>query len=239
MRIDQQPAFILHARAYRETSLLLEAFTRDHGRVGLVARGVRKEKTRQPRALLQPLVPLTLSWTGAGELATLVGAEGEGEALALAGEGLLCGLYLNELLLRMTERADPHAPLFDAYALALRRLAGAEPASWTLRRFERDLLDQLGYGIDLATDAQSGSALEADAGYGYRHEIGIVPWRGAADGPRVAGSALLALALDRQPDDAQLPALRRLLRHVISGHLPGGELQSWKLLADAPLRRGE
>lgn len=239
MRVDQQPAFVLHARAYRETSLLLECFTRDHGRIGLVARGVRKEKSRTPRALLQPLVPIQLSWSGGGELATLTGIDSEAGSPPLGGEALLCGLYLNELVLRMTQRHDPHVELFSAYALALQRLGGAQPPAWTLRRFERDLLDQLGYGVNIAVDASSCQALDPDADYGYRREIGTVPWRGAADGPRIKGAALIALARDEMPAESELGPLRRWMRHVIAGHLEGGDLQSWKLLGGAALRRGE
>jgi DNA repair protein RecO (recombination protein O) len=230
MRIDQQPAFILHARAYRETSLLLECFTRDHGRIGLIARGVRKERSRQPRALLQPLVPVSLGWAGTGELATLTGVEPRGEALTLAGESLLCGLYLNELMLRLTMRQDPHPKLFAAYAETLDRLARGESAAWTLRRFERDLLDHLGYGLDLTVDAQGGGDIEASQFYAYRHELGAVVWRGPSDGPRASGAALLALSADRKPADAELAQLRRWMRAVIAAHLDGGELQAWKLL---------
>ena len=239
MRIEQQPAYILHSRAYRETSLLLECFTRDHGRIGVVARGVRRERSRTPRALLQPLVPIELSWSGSGELATLIGVESAAASPPLVGEALLCGLYLNELLLRMTQRHDPHAELFAAYARAVERLADAQPSAWTLRRFERDLLDRLGYGVNVAIDASSGVALDPAADYGYRRELGTVPWRSAADGPRIKGAALLALARDQMPPESDWGSLRRWMRHVIAGHLEGGELKSWKLLGAIPLRRGD
>jgi DNA repair protein RecO (recombination protein O) len=239
MRVEQQPAFVLHARAYRETSLLLECFTRDHGRIGIVARGVRKERSPLPRALQQPLVPLSVSWSGGGELATLTGVEAGDAQAALAGDRLLCGLYLNELVLRMTLRLDPHADLFDVYAATLRLLAEAPEPAWTLRRFERELLERLGYGASLTVDALSGESIDAAREYGYRHEIGTVPWRSAADGPRVSGTALLALVADSLPSPQDLRALRRWMRAVIAGHLEGGVLQSWKLLAEAPLRRGE
>lgn len=234
MRIEQQPAFILHARPWRETSLLLECFTRDHGRVGLVARGVRRERSRLPRALLQPLTPVSLGWSGAGELATLTAVDARDEALSLAGESLLCGLYLNELVLRLTVRQDPHPDLFSVYALTLRRLAEREPPGWTLRRFERDALDLLGYGLNLSVDAASGQPLDEGEAYGYRHESGPARWRGVADGPKVSGAALRALAEDRMPPDADLAPLRRWLRGVIAAHLDGRELQAWKLLAAGP-----
>lgn len=237
MRIDQQPAFILHGRAYRETSLLLECFTRDFGRVGLVARGVRRERSRTPRALLQPLNPVALSWSGGGELATLTGVEALESPPPLAGELLICGLYINELVLRLTMRNDPHGDLFAAYARTLERLSAGETASWTLRRFERDLLDRLGYGVDLTVDAASGMPIEPSVEYGYRHELGPVPWRSTADGPRVPGAALLALAADAQPRERELSALRRWMRTLIRAQLGGSELQAWKMLGARPRAR--
>jgi DNA repair protein RecO (recombination protein O) len=239
MRVEQQPAFVLHGRAYRETSLLLECLTRDHGRVGLVARGVRTQRSRLPRALLQPLIPLSLSWTGAGELATLTAAEGIDAPPVLSGEALLCGLYLTELVLRLTMRQDPHGDVFDSYALTLQRLARGESPAWTLRRFERDLLEQLGYGLNLGTDAASGAALDPFGQYGYRHESGPTLWRTSADGPKVSGAALLALAADTRPADADLVALRRWMRGIISGLLDGRELESWKLLASPAPRSSD
>lgn len=236
MRIEQQPAFILHTRPYRETSLLLECFTRDFGRIGLVARGVRKERTRLPRALLQPLVPVAMGWSGGGDLVTLTGVEARGGPLQLGGDLLLCGFYVNELMLRMTMRQDPHADLFEAYGHTLERLASGDNPAWTLRRFERDLLDEIGYGVDLAIDAQSGARVDPTQGYGYRHESGPVPWRSAADGPRISGSALLALALDQRPVDEDLAQLRRWMRAVITAHLDGGELRAWRLLGELPGR---
>lgn len=239
MRVEQQPAFVLHGRAYRETSMLLECFTRDHGRIGLVARGVRKEKSRLPRALLQPLTPISLAWSGTGELGTLTAIEARADPLVFVGEPLLCGLYLNELLLRLTVRQDAHAELFAAYAQTLERLASGEATAWTLRRFERDLLEHLGYGLNPTIDAQTGTSVEATAIYGYRHELGPVLWRSGADGQKVSGATLLALAMDIKPADAELPSLRRWMRGVIAAHLDGAELQAWKLLSDASLRQRE
>lgn len=239
MRVENHPAFVLHGRPYRETSLLLECFTRDYGRIGLVARGVRKEKSRLPRALLQPLTPVSLGWSGGGELATLTAAEARADPLMLAGETALCGLYLNELMLRLTMRQDAHPELFDAYERTLERLAHGDAPAWTLRRFERDLLDQLGYGLNPAVDAQAQGPVDAQGVYGYRHELGSVRWLSVADGPKVSGATLLALAADRKPADPDLPSLRRWMRAVIAAHLDGAELQAWKLLSDVTLRQRE
>lgn len=230
MRIEGQPAFILHSRAYRETSLLLECLTRDHGRVGLVARGVRRERARIPRALLQPLTPVQLGWTGRGELATLNQVDAVAAGFELQGDALLCALYLNELVLRLVPRADPHPQVFAAYLETLARLARAEPLAWTLRRFERDLLAQLGYGLVL--DAQGdGAAIDPGGDYAYRPEYGAMAWRDTHDGVRLRGAALLALAQDREPAAGDLPALKRLMRAAIAQHLGGVELRAWSMLA--------
>jgi DNA repair protein RecO (recombination protein O) len=238
MRVDQQPGFVLHARAWRETSLLLEVLSRDHGRVGLVARGVRGARTRTPRALLQPLVPLSLSWNGQGELATLTAVEAAGGELVFAGEALLCGLYLNELVARMLPRNDAHPEIFAAYATTLGRLERGKAPSWHLRRFERDLLADLGYGMVLEREAETDAPVDPERDYAYRFDTGPVPWRGASDGLKLRGAALLALAADCEPPAEDLAALRRLMRALIAHHLDGAGLRAWSLFSDAQVRGG-
>lgn len=230
MRVEDQPAFVLHARPYRETSLLLDALTRDHGRVGLVARGVRRERARWPRALLQPLVPLRLGWVGAGELVTLSAVDASSQPIALVGEALLCAIYVNELTLRLIERHDPNPDLFALYAQTLVRLGERGAIGWTLRRFERDLLTELGYALLLDAEADGGMPIVTDVDYVYVPEHGPVAWCGQSGALRVRGSALLALADDRQPEAADLAVQRRLLRAVIQHHLGGRTLRSWNLL---------
>lgn len=231
MRIEQQPAFILHARPYRETSLLLEVFTRDHGRVGLVARGVRRERSRLSRGLLQPLQPLLLDWVQRGELGTLTSADATGSPLPLSGDALLPALYVNELVLRLCGRGDPHAGAFAAYAQCLARLAWDEDAAWTLRRFERDFLAEIGYALALLR-AMDGTPVEEGNEYDYDPAEGPGPWREGRQGVRVSGDALRALARDRRPPSAQLAQLRRLTRAIVR-HLAGGDLNAWKLGAAA------
>ncbi|WP_243041096.1 DNA repair protein RecO [Dyella sedimenti] len=236
MRIEQQPAYVLHSRPYRETSLLLECLTRDYGRIGVVARGVRRERSRLQRAQLEPFQPLLLDLLFRGELATLQAAEAGGGSGRLVGDAGLAGLYLNELVVRLTGRQDPHPELYGAYALALPRLAGPEPLAWTLRRFERDLLEALGYGLQLESEAESGEPLDAGGSYRYHVEQGPSPCRpGTAHALR--GSDLLALAQDRMPDAAGLSALRSMMREVIRFHLGGGELRAWHVLGAAMSRR--
>ncbi|NCT66278.1 MAG: DNA repair protein RecO [Rhodanobacteraceae bacterium] len=227
MHFTQQAAFILHTRPYRETSLLVEAFTREHGRVGLVARGVRRERSRLPRGVLQPLQPLSLDWVARGELGTLTAAETSGASLALAGDGLLAAMYLNELVLRLSGRNDANPVAFDAYARCLPLLADEGGRAWTLRRFERDFLASLGYALAL-THTAHGAAIEAAADYVWDPASGAEPWRAGTPFPRISGAALLALARDERPDSEHLAQLRRLARATIR-HLVGGDLAAWSM----------
>ncbi|NII54787.1 DNA repair protein RecO [Luteibacter sp. SG786] len=229
MRVEQQPAFVLHARPYRETSLLIECLTRDHGRIGVVARGVRKERARLQRAQLEPFQRVELDLLMRGELATLRAAEPSGAVLRLVGDAGLAGLYLNELVVRLTGRQDPNPELFALYELALQRMAAREPLAWTLRRFERDMLDALGYALQLDADALDGEPLDPAATYFYDPESGPMPGR-AGDPRAIRGADLLALAQDMAPDTAGLASLRRMMRQVIAFHLGGGELRAWRVL---------
>jgi DNA repair protein RecO (recombination protein O) len=233
VRIEQQPAFILHARPYRETSLLIEAFSRDHGRVGLVARGVRRERSRLPRGVLQPLQPLLLSWIARGELGTLTGAEVASTPFTMSGDALLAAMYINELVLRLGARSDAPTHAFAAYAQCLARLAHDADMAWALRRFERDFLADIGYALAL-THTVTGEPVEADVDYLYDPDSGASKWREGAGWPRMSGAALLALDRDERPTTDQLAQLRRLVRATVR-HLLGSELNAWALSA-RPLR---
>jgi DNA repair protein RecO (recombination protein O) len=229
MRVQQQPAFILHARPYRETSMLAECLTRDHGRIGVVARGVRREGARTQRAQLEPFQRVELDLLMKGELATLRSAEPSGAVLRLTGDAGLAGLYLNELVVRLTGRQDANPELFAFYDRTLRRMAAGESLAWTLRRFERDMLDALGYGLQLDIDAIDGSPLDPSLVYFYDPESGVLPGR-TGDQRAIRGADLLALATDTPPDNAGLSSLRRMMRQVITFHLGGGELKAWRVL---------
>ena len=236
MRLEQQPAYVLHARAYRETSLLLECLTRDHGRIGVVARGVRRERAKLQRAQLEPFQPIALDLLLRGELATLRAAEPVGLPLRLAGDAGLAGLYINELVVRLTARQDPLPELFEAYARTLGRLHANEPLAWTLRRFERDMLEAIGYGLQLSFDGEHGEAIDPDVNYRYEAEAGAIA-SGRDERHTVRGEDLLALGEDRCPEPNGLIALRRMMRQVIGFHLGGGELRAWRVLGQALTRR--
>lgn len=221
MRVQFEPAWLLNARPYGETSLLLEAFTGQHGRIGLIAKGARGPKSKT-RALLQPLQPLLLSWRQSGELAALTAVEAEGPACRLVGERLFYGWYVNELVLTLLERHDPHPAAYQAYVDTLPRLAG-DDAEFALRCFEKRLLADIGYGLEFP------EGLEADAHYSHDETLGF---RRAAQG--FSGVALLALR-DEAGSGLSVSAatdLRRLMRSLIAHQLGGRELETPKLLRE-------
>ena len=230
MLIEQQPGYVLHARAYRETSLLLECLTPDFGRIGVVARGVRGSRGGALRAALEPFQRLSLDLQRRGELATLRSAEPTDRPLRMQGGTILVGLYLNELVTRLCPRDDPHPGIYATYRQTLVRLVAGEPAGWTLRRFERDLLAELGYALALDVSADSGERLDPEAWYRYQPEDGL--WPSAAKFPQaVQGADLLALAEDRPPAADAHVRLRRMMRDIIRAQLGGGELHAWAVLA--------
>ena len=233
MRVLGQPAIVLHATRWRETSLLLELFTHEHGRVGAVARGVQGPKKQPLRAALQPMQRIRVDYLQRGELAQLHHAEANGQVPALAGDALLAGFYLSELALRLLPRNDAHPQLFLRFAQALDELSDTPSIAWTLRRFERDLLDALGYAFDLQRDAGD-APLDANARYRIDPERGALRVRDGAVESRdsIGGAALLALSEDAMPSDALLREQRTALRAVIAHHLGTRGLRSWGMLAE-------
>jgi len=250
-RVELAEAWVLHSRPFRETSLVVEAFAREHGRIGLVARGGRRP--RSPLGLAaQPFRRLLLSWGGRGDLATLHRAEcameesaecameesADREAPPRAGKipqgaSLLPAMYLNELLLKLTRREDPHPELFDHYCVALADLSGSRPIEAVLRRFELSLLASLGLGLDLERDAE-GRPLVPDAAYCYRMEEGpqALP-AGTPTGKAMnfSGAELLGMAGGKWGSRDIRMAARRLLRAAIDFYLEGRPLNTRRVFA--------
>ena len=190
-RINNEAGFILHTYAFKETSVVAEVFTRAHGRVALIARGARRPASVL-RGLMQPFTPLLLSWFGRSELKTLHGAEWQGGLIAPQGRALMCGFYLNELMLRLLARGDAHQGLYDAYVATLGQLADAAPDSFEqiLRRFEKTLLCETGYAATFDKEADRGETVRAEWVYVYQPERGA--WRANNGGnASAAGSGLL------------------------------------------------
>ena len=228
-RIIQQPAYVLHGRPYRETSLLLEVLSRDHGRAAMVARGARGPKSRL-RHVLQPFRPLLISWSGRGELGTLSGAEQVAAPPSLQGESLYCGLYINELLTRLLHRGDPHPETFERYTTVLGGLAAEQDVQPLLRCFERDLLEDVGYGLMLDHEFGAQRQIDPSASYEYRPGQGPVRLAAAVSGQKrlISGAALIALSTG-EIEGAHLPELRRLMRRVIRYHVGDKPLASQAL----------
>ncbi len=234
MRYAGEPAFVLHARAWRETSLLVEVLSAEHGRIGLVARGVHGPRRHLLRAALQPLQSIRFDAVQKGELAQLNAAEAVDAAPLLQGDAVLAAFYLNELCLRLAPRHDPQPELHAAYGLARERLRANEPLAWTLRRFERDLLDALGSGFDFASDGD-GVGIDPAARYRIDPEQGprrVLSERAGERRETATGSALLALAADAMPGMDDIASLRLPLRAVLLHHLGGRGLKSWDMLGE-------
>jgi DNA repair protein RecO (recombination protein O) len=232
-RRDDREAFVLHAWPYKETSLIVEAFAETEGRVSMVARGAKRPRS-ELHGVLQAFQPVALSWSGAGELKTLIRAEWRGGMPLPTGSALLCGFYLNELLLKLLPREDPHPKLYAAYREALAGLAGGAPQAPLLRRFELALLAELGYALQLGTEADTGKPIEPGARYHYAFDKGAqrnAPPPGLR-WPVVRGATLIALAEGRFDDAATAAEAKRLMREVIDHHLEARTIMSRKVVRD-------
>jgi len=234
-RIDLTPGYVLHHRPWRDTSRILEVLTREHGRLTLFARGVRGPHAKLA-AVLQPFQPLLLSFSGRGEAAQLTGAERAEHCAALPADCLLAAFYLNELLLKLTTRHDPLPALFDHYHGTLERLRTGAALEPVLRVFEKRLLELLGYGLDLATEALSGRPIRPQQFYHFRPSAGLVAAGGAHSGA-LRGDSLLALAAEQPAGERALEDARHLLKAALAACLEGRPLAT-RAVAKAMLRKG-
>ena len=226
-RVWLTPAYVLHQYAYRDTSRIVEAFSAEHGRLSLFARGAASPKSPL-RAVLRPFQRLLVSWSGRSEACQLVTAEIDGIATSLPSGRLMSGFYLNELLLKLTVRADPHPDIFTAYAEAIRALSHGEDEESALRRFEKRLLDDLGYGLELARTAE-GEPIDAARYYRFKAESG--PQACVAEAPgAVYGRSLADLEAEEFADPRSLRDAKRMLRAAIDVCLEGKPLKSRELL---------
>lgn len=229
-RVDGQPAFVLHTYPFRETSLIVEAFSRDYGRVALLARGARRPRSAL-RGLLLAFQPLDLSWAGKGEIQTLMKAEWHGGQPLLGGKALFCGYYLNELLLTLLPREDAHGRLFSVYAETLLRFA-QEPRESDIRCFERAFLQELGYGLSLEADV-GGRPIDAGGYYVYEIERGPVRLHEAGDSAlSVSGKTLMDLAAGDFSDPKSLVEAKRLMRALITHYSSGRGLETRKIFRE-------
>jgi DNA repair protein RecO (recombination protein O) len=232
---EAEPGYVLHSYSFKETSLVVEVFTRDCGRLGLVAKGARRPRSAL-RGTLMAFQPLLLSWSGRSELRVLRTAEWAGGQSQLSGLALICGFYLNELVLKLTQRDDPHTGTYAGYEDALAALRVANSPAAVLRRFECRMLADLGYGLTLTQDAD-GAAIDAAASYTYVPERGAVVCGTARaqaqeSDLQIAGKTLLDMARDDYSDPATVQQSRALMRRIINHHLAGQVLHTRQLLRD-------
>lgn len=241
MRISLQPAFILHYRPYRESSFILDLFTQEYGRIALVARGIRTARSKT-RSLFQPFVPLLTTWQGKSELMTLCSIEANGMPIYLRGKSLLSAFYLNELLVRVLHKHDPHPKIYSLYheTLRLLQISTSDQHEFlkTLRLFEKKLLQELGYGLQLQYDIPAGNCFMAEKYYLFCPEQGfkeifldmntnIKKKEGI-----FLGKSLQALATEELNTIESLQDAKRLMRLALAPLLGSQPLQSRKLFVE-------
>ncbi len=229
-RVANQPGFVLHSYPYKETSLIVEVFARDHGRVPLVAKGAKRPHSKL-RGVLQTFQPLQLAWSGKSEVRTLVSAEWVGGLLPLERSALLCGFYLNELLVKLLARDDPHPQLFDHYISALNQLAHDEPPAIVLRKFELALLKETGVAGSLVRLA-GGRLVEPDQIYVFDPELGPREVMASDTAPSVSGKTLIDMEAGDYADPATQQQSKFLMRHLLGHHLGGMPLNTRQILID-------
>ncbi len=227
-RYSLYDAFILHSRSYKESSLLIDLFTRDYGRVSVIAKGAKKSKRSLP-GVLQPFTPVLVSWVGKTELHTLTNVELNGTFKYLYGTNLLCGYYLNELILRFLHKEDPYEILYNAYANVIKELKSAKNIGPVLRRFECILLQELGYGLNLTQDAETGNRVESDKMYYFEIEQGPVLEKLSDMSISVSGETLLSIENNNIINKKTLFESKKLMRYVINYYLAGKPLKTHQL----------
>jgi len=209
---------------------LLDVFSYQHGRASLIAKGVRKKKSSQA-GLLQLYQPLLLSWTGRSELHTLTAVETEAPRYMLQGEATLCGLYINELMVKLLPLHAAEPELFTAYQLALSGLQQADNNEIVLRLFEKRLLMHLGYGLVLDRDSETGQEIDPQQQYYYQADAGLMSWQKDKNQPAISGRSLQHLIMERDFDQQSLFEIKQLMRSVIHFYLGGKSLQSRELFS--------
>lgn len=235
-RVQDEPAWVLHHRPFRDSSRILDIVSRQHGRLSLVARGSRGSKSRL-KGILRPFSPLNLSWVMRSDLGTLTGADMTGVPITLFGDALLSGYYVNELLLKLLHNHDPQPDIFDLYGRTIAKLSAASDVTPALRVFEMELLRLLGYALNLHHDTESQEELDSDGLYEYRPEQGPAPVANRQGQMIFTGAEIVAIREMNFDEPAVLRNAARLLRSVIAFHLGGKELKSRKVLME--LKRGD
>ena len=233
-RQDNQAVYILHTYPFKETSLVVELFARNFGRVAVTAKGARRPRSAM-RGMLQAFQPMSATWSGRQELKTLHSLDWNGSLLLLQGEALMCGFYLNELLLRLLPREDPHEALFEYYADTLKTLASGQDLATTLRRFELKFLQELGYAIPLELDVNAAPVLDLQQ-YRYEAEHGAFKLQGVLgrhdNGVQLSGKTLIDMANDDYSNAQTKQQSKQLMRYLLAHYLGDKPLHTRQLLID-------
>tara|TARA_Y100001934_G_C12262531_1_gene730767 strand:+ start:397 stop:1122 length:726 start_codon:yes stop_codon:yes gene_type:complete len=228
-RVTGESIYILHQRPFSESSSLIEGFSRNHGRLALMAKGVKKKKSRY-RGILLPFQKITISWSGKGEVKTMTNADMESYRETLTGERLFCGYYLNELIMLSLHRGDPHEKLFDFYENTINKLNNKCDIEQTLRIFEKNFLQEIGYGLNLTHDVSTRTPINPNVTYLYVWGLGAVPQSSVTDnGILITGASLLALHEEVFFNELNRRELKHLTRGIIDYQLGGKILKSRRL----------
>ena len=238
MKVDFTPGFILHRRAFKESSQIIDVLSRDHGRISLVAKGSKYNKKGQA-GLLQAYQPLLLSWIGKTELCTLTAVESAGPAFLLQSQSALCGLYINELMVKLLPQSEADPALFDIYQQALFGLQEANNNEVTLRLFEKRLITELGYGLALDYEYDTGEAVQVERDYYYLADTGLYRWDQDQPYPKISGRSIQILSKEQAFDGQSLIEIKQLMRRVIHFYLAGNPLQSRSLFQSYQPRQPE
>lgn len=229
-RQDNQPVYVLHTYAFKETSLVAELFSKQYGRVATVAKGARRPRSAM-RGQLQSFQMLTATWSGKNELKNLHSLDWADGLVVLQGEALMCGFYLNELLLRLLPREDAHEKLFDYYQATLKTLAKSKDLATHLRRFELKLLQEMGYAVPLVVD-ENGEAILQDKDYRYEAEYGACALSSTRTGVQLSGKTLLSMVQDDYSDKQTQQQSKQLMRYLLAYYLGDKPLHTRQLLID-------
>ncbi|MFW5431552.1 MAG: DNA repair protein RecO [Methylophilaceae bacterium] len=229
-RQDNQPVYVLHTYSFKETSLVAELFTKEYGRVATLAKGARRPRSAM-RGQLQSFQKLSATWSGKNELKTLHSLDWADGLVLLQGEALMCGFYLNELLLRLLPREDAHEQLFDYYQATLKVLAKGTKLAINLRRFELKLLQEMGYAVPLEMDENDGQ-IAADRDYRYEAEYGACALSATKNGITLSGQTLLDMARDNYANAQTQQQSKQLMRYLLAHYLGDKPLHTRQLLID-------
>ncbi|MCW8934592.1 MAG: DNA repair protein RecO [Gammaproteobacteria bacterium] len=232
MRVQDQPAYILHHRAFRDTSQILEVITPEYGRLSLMSRGSRGAKSRL-KSILQPFRPILIGWSGKGEMPTLTAAEPQAvKIFSLTGKALPSAFYVNELIIKLLYKHDVHERVFQLYESIVQLLADKNEVEPVLRLFEKQLLEELGFGLNLSINAETNEAILADEQYAYYLEHGPVSLSCVHDELyilKLHGKSLLDLHENRLDSEQSLRDAKRLMRSILNYYLEGKPIKSREL----------